>query len=271
MSNDVGGSAIGKILGWIGSLFGLFTGKVSAAIKYAFEGLRQAVVGLGEELATFIGDLRNFLSKIVGLLKRFATGILAPFLRWIRERFLWLKDWLLRVFGPVLRVLQFLHDHILSIYKNIIRPILDVIDTIRFGLQLLKKLGVKWAGTLDTVLGEWESWITERYLEVLGAVNKAQNILDSIVTGDLLFQQFPFLASLKRDAPKWAVLFWNAHVVGHDAAKTAALKGSKYDLNDPASYGTQLGEFYATGGGPLAPKIRELVPLWSVASGTKSR
>jgi hypothetical protein len=240
-------SAILVVVGWLGSALSWLTGRVVDVVK-----------------AT-----GSMFAKVWDTTKRLWFDIVRPFLQkvytWIAELRTWLKEKL----APVFRLLGILRTHIRDIYTHVVRPILDAIDTTRAILKFLELVHVPFARTLDRYLAELEAVISENYLRVLGWVNHVTDVLNSIVTLDLLFQQVPFLATLRRDLPHWVTMFWNAQVVGISPAQRAALAARKYDLDDPGSYGTKLGEFYHTGGGDLAPVIAELVPLWRASAGVK--
>ena len=70
-----------------------------------------------------------------------------------------LQDWLKRVFRPLFAFLLRLRRELLNFYVKFIRPVLDVIEAIRFGLQLLGRLGVEWAKELDRKLAQLENAI----------------------------------------------------------------------------------------------------------------
>lgn len=264
---DLGGSTIGTIVGFIGGLFGAFKGTASFAVAQAITALRASVVGIGETVSTFIGSLRAFLSSAVAMFQRFYKNGLLPLLRYLRERFLWLKQWLVRIFGPVLRTLLRIRKELLQFYKKYVQPVLDTIEVIRYILGTLNRLGVKWAGALEERLGQIESAITVNFQKVLGTLNRVIDQVNSIVTLELLFQRVPFLATLRRDLGHWVQMFWNSQVRGLDKETRARLAARKVSMNDPVALRQQLTEFYTAGTGPLAATVLELVPLWNAASG----
>jgi len=88
---------------------------------------------------------------------------------------------------------------------------------------------------------------------VLSYVNRVSDVLNAIVTGELLFQRVPFLRTLARDAPYWIRMFWTAQVKAGAKPAPGLRTATKLRYNDPASYGHELGAFYreVTGAAPV--------------------
>jgi len=106
------------------------------------------------------------------------------------------REWLERVLGPVIRILQRIRQILDSIFNTYIRPILDVIQRVRRVLRVLRLLGFKWAEKLDRRLVAIETAITEAFLFIRGWIVLVQDILERIVDPDLLLTAGIFGGSL---------------------------------------------------------------------------
>lgn len=255
---DLGGGVITTIVSVIGGFFGIFRGKTSLGVKLALEAMRKRTMDVGRELANFIGDVRGWLPALVGLLKRLRTNVLLPLFQWLSARIRWLRAWLKRIFGPLLKVLWRLRKELLEFYTKYIRPILDVIEVLRFITSTLGRLGVKWAAALDARLAQIESAITVNFQKILSTVNRVTSTLNSIVTLELLFQRVPFLASLRRDLPQWAEMFWRAQVRPLTAAQRARLREAP-ETPTVQERAEETRVLLERGDGPAAARLEEMV------------
>lgn len=263
---EVGDSRIRAILSFVGSLFGLFSGRVSGAVKRALTGLRSAVIGIGEASANYMRENNALFARVVGALRRFYTAGIVPLLRWLRAKILELRTWLKRTLGPVLRILQRLRKEWRIFRARFIQPILDFLSAARVALRILRTLHVGWAKKLDEKLATVESWIYDAVRAVETRLTKAENVIDRVITFDFLLQRFALIRSLDRDAGFWIRVWWNKSVIGLTPAQTAALKARPYPVAAPADAKRELTAWYRTGSGDLAPRIRELLPLWRAAA-----
>lgn len=269
--SDFGESRVGRILGFLGGLFGLFGGGVPKNVKRALEGLRSVVKDIAEETASYFRENGSFLARFVGLLRRFWSAGLLPLIRWLRSEFLKLRGWLKRTLAPLFRILKKLRDEWRLFYTRILRPILDTIEAIRFGLKLLELFHVKWAKKLDDTLGLWQSWISTRFLEVLRFINALEDRVYRVITFDYLIERLVFLKTFDINAPTFIRMWWNKQVTGLTPGEAAGKRGQKYPGMPVDEPGRELGAYYSTGGGAYAGFIDEaLVPQWLVAAGVSS-
>lgn len=259
-------AAISAVASWIGAAGAAVATATVAVVQY----LAGALAWLGAHVGTFLKSTGAMFAKVWDASKRFWFNVVRPafqhVIKWITEA----RDWLKQKLGPIFRLLSKIRERIREVYAKFIKPVLDAIEAARGVLQILAKLHVPFAKTLDRYLAEVESAITENFLQLQGWVIQIQGILTSIVTAELLFQQFPFLASLRRDTPHWVRMFWNAQVRGLTPTARAALAARKSDQVDPAQLRQQLGEFYRTGSGELGAPISELVTQWKIAAGLQA-
>lgn len=145
-------------------LLGRYAAKFAVWVKDRFEQLWNL------KLKPLIQALYRFLQKIQTFL---------------REHFGWLLN-------AVKRVAQFLQ----TVWTKIIAPILNAIGWIRAILQLLAKLGVKWAADLDRWLAQLELRIYNAFHWLQSWVNRALLILDAIIGPNGLIRGLLLLASL---------------------------------------------------------------------------
>jgi len=255
MAGDFGTSSLGTILNGLKSLFGIFRGASLASVKIALFNLRDGLLEVGEGLGNFVEETRSFFSGLVGLFRRFYASGLLPLLKWLRDKFLALQAWLKRVFKPLFDFLLRIRRELLHFYTRFVRPVLDVIEAVRFGLQLLGRLGVEWAQELDRKLGKLADSIDSRFRQVLGKLNSALDFLDLIADPfSGLLRRVPFLGALKRDvAVVWRVLV-NSRI------GSSSPGGSPPPTIEEVKRDTEVA--LLTGGGRYGPVIAEMGALW---------
>lgn len=241
---------------FLGRLFGGSSSESGAAVGIAIRNLENGLTEVTSTQRTFVERMGGWLTGFVGVFKWLKREALVPLLSWLRERITWLKEWLKRAFGPLIKLITKIRKHILDFYAKYIRPALDVIDAIRGVLQVLGRLGVEWATELDRKLGKITSEIHEKFLFVDGWLRKVQGAIDAVITFDLLFQRFPFLRTLVRDAGYLNRIWW--HVNSANVPDTLPPTPDDLGKRAPAQDASELREFLETGGGPKGAIIREL-------------
>jgi hypothetical protein len=269
--SDFGGSRVGSIVRLLGNLRGIFGGRTASNLSRALSALRSVVDDVGQETANYFSENGSFLSKFVGALRRFWGSGLLPLLRWLRTKFTELRNWLKRMGAPIFRLLDRLRREWLHFYQRFLRPILDTIAAIRFALGILERFHVAWAQKADDFLAEVESWISRRFLEVLGFINRLEDRVYRVITLDYLIERLALLRSLDRDAPRWIRMWWNKQLAAVKPAAHAPGRGPKYSRRPPAVDAAELKEFFTTRGGPRAPVIEELSATFRIALGVAPR
>jgi len=258
---EFGESRIGQILSGLGRLVGLFGGSAKSGYLRAFEGLRSALLETGEGVVNYIEDSRSWLSTFVGLFRRFYAGGLLPLLKWLRDKFLALQAWLKSVFKPLFDFLLRIRRELLHFYTRFVRPVLDVIEAVRFGLQLLGRLGVEWAQELDRKLETIAASIDSRFRQVLGKLNSALDFLDTIIDPIGLLRRIPLLQSLNRDAGYWIRIWWNKQITPASSHPIPPRIGDKYRRRPVQQDFDEMSIFMRTGGGPIGPRVDEYLLL----------
>ena len=258
---------IGAIVGFLGKLFGIFKGAALVVLQAALYALRAVVVHLGNAIMSVAHWAAKLLPKLFEPLKWVWGPVLRPFFGWLVDRVTALVKWLRRIFDPIFRVLDRVLDWTDRVYDMFIRPILDVIDRARQIVRVLSGLGVEWAEKLDEVLATLERKLVEPILVLRSYLNRVIDVLDRVITFDYLFQRAPMLQTLVRDLVDWTRMFWNGQVTGLTPEQKRKLAQRKYPPIDPELHARQLTEFYSTGGGPLAPVIREYALIFLAVAG----
>jgi hypothetical protein len=255
------------IISAVASALGAAGGAIATASLAVINWLTTSVGWITRRLADTVRATGGVFSRTWSALRGLWSNVVRPALRqlvtWTKQ----LRAWLTQKLAPVFRLLSRVRERIRAIYTNVLKPILDAIETTRYVLQVLAKLHVPFAKALDGYLAQAEAAITENYIRLLGYVNKITDTLNAIVTGDLLFQRVPFLRSLKRDAPEWIKMWWNGQLAAGATPAPGLRSAEKLRYLDPQYFGHQLGTFYRDGGGDYADQIRELVPEWKKAAG----
>lgn len=256
---DFGATAIvAGIVAGLQFLGGLFKGKVDGNVKLALEGVRSVVADLGKKIvegltvvAWQFARLWDWLKKHLSRIAREIYDVIAA----IVQRVTRVLD---KILGPVIDFLDKVRANLLQIYRDYIRPILDIIEFIRLPLRILSAFGVEWAKRLDATLGNLEDWITDNFRFVLGKVNHAIDVLNGIVDVTGLLKRFALTRSLLRDINIWMGLaWWKAHRPLQEATRDDYLRPLPTALADARA--GQLDEYVRTRGGELAPVIDEAI------------
>ena len=265
---EFGGGLVGTIIGVIGGLFGIGGGRGAPFwVTSSLQALGDGLTKVGEALANFIKETAKFFALMAGSLVRLWRSGLQPLLTWLRARLLALRGWLLRVFGPILRMIARLRKEWLQFYTRFVRPVLDVIQFIRFALQTLGRLGVEWAKAVDVKLEQLESTLTENFLAGLERLNAATDILNSVITGALLFQRLPFLRTLRRDLVFANRLWWSSQA----SRMSATERDRRGRLLEPPTVDELVSDTRASVlGGGLTPLLDETLHDVRLALGLRS-
>lgn len=254
--------------GWVVSAIGYLVDALGAAGGAIATSLEAVVAYLASAMSWLVGRVGNLIvssgamfSKAWEALRTVWSDVLRPALQklygWIQD----LRDWLKVKLQPVFDLLSTLRKHIREIYKTFIRPILDAIDVARGILKILQDLHIPFAKALDDYLTKAEQVITENFLQLQGWVIDIQNVLTRVVTLDYLFNRVALLGSLRRDAPLWLNMWWNAQL--QPGAGSGAARPTADDQPMTAAELTKaIGDYLNDGTGPLADDVDHLVALF---------
>lgn len=255
---DLGESRVGKVLIFLGQLFGIFGGGVARNVKRALETLRGAIVEIGEELVNYMRETGKLLARLVGALRRVWSRGLVPLLQWLRKKYLELQGWLKRTLAPLVRVLNRIRKEWRQFRDKYIQPILDVLSMARVGLRILRTVGVDWARKLDETLARLEGWIVDAVRAVETRLTKAENVLDRVITLDFLLQRFALIRSLDRDGGFWIRQWWNKQIVRTTTIPPRDPTRPKYSRRQPSVDLERWDAYLTRQAGPFAPVIDEM-------------
>jgi hypothetical protein len=91
--------------------------------------------------------------------------------------------------------------------------------------------------------------------------------LNSVVTGDLLFQRFPFLSTLRRDIHYANAALLQARLDLRTTPEPGLRTATKLPRTPIDQYARDLGEYIETDGGQFVDEIPALVTVWKIAAG----
>jgi len=254
---DFGASAaVALIITVAGFLKNLFGGRIDAKVKRALDGLKNAIVAMGKEIAEFFRNVGGKFGDVWSWVRRQWRNVIVPALRkldrYVKRVFKWLKD----TFGPIIEFLQKVRRELLKFYDKWFRPIFDTIDVIRRVLGIFSLFGLEWSRKLDQKLAELEDAIRRPFLLLVQKVNEIIDVVDRIVTLDGLLQRITLLRSVVRDVYSIAGIWHRAHSKPlTDQERQQIQAGAK--LMESEEISAAFDEWRQTGGGPFAAEIAE--------------
>ena len=158
---------------------GMTLGDAAASIMAALNFLFALLVGVFQFLYQLITAVFNFF---LDLMKKLATFLHTLWTSFFKRIFVdvmnairKLHSWLELHLGPFIKWLQQARAYLDRIFRLYIKPMLNLIQHVRQYLQILRLLGVKWAGALDAKLGQLEGKIAGRSTGVVSALSQAWN------------------------------------------------------------------------------------------------
>lgn len=258
---------------FIGYIWNAIEDAAIAALQIAVAIIHWAVIALWAAVTTVANGLIVVGSKILDgfqkawtFVKATYEDVLKPAFQKLKQIYTNVTDWLKNTLGPVIDFLKEVRAYILCFYKTWIRPVLDAIEATRAVLKILEALHVEWAQAVDNFLGELEGKINQALAAVLTPLNKVIGIVNGVITGDLLFQRFPFLMTLKRDAGHvWG--FWLRSALGKPLKPGTDYDRTRdYPSDAPGANGKELALFYRGEDNRMQGYVAELVPLWVKAT-----
>jgi len=241
-------------------------GDVADFVSEAVQASVQAVLGIIDSFASSFVRALGFLSGSIdtvavsqtrqktsldGLFSHLwrvgFSGILGKIWAFITR----LKDFLKRIFGPILCVIQAIIDYEEALYNQFIRPLLILLQRVRSALVLLRLLHVRWAGRLDARLARLESKLAGSLFAVLRELNSIRQTISLFIDPFGLFDQAKLLVSNLRSLPE----LWNAlHV-----AQERPLAASELDARDRDKAIFRKGPYVASSDKPYFDALADRV------------
>jgi len=270
MAEFPGGSIlgpIGNVVAAIGSLIGSFIGITAARLLEFLKLLKDYVLQLSKELLIGVFRTARAIARVLRTLASLAVNGVKTFAQWAYREIVKLHDFLAQKFGPVLRWLRELKQHIQDIYNRFVRPIIDVIQFIRQLNQILELFHITLLKKLDATLAQIEQRIEEPFLWVTQKITWLENWIDRIVTLDGLFQRVTLIASMARYVAPWSHGFWNSQVDRSRKAGDDYSRGRTFPEIEPQIPAEELGKFYRGEGSPFGADMTALMAEFRQASG----
>ena len=214
------GDAGAPLLAWwaiVGMVFGLIWDGVQVAyhaiviaLQWSVQFLWTVATATANALVTLGRVVWRGLREIWEFARWTYREVLRPAWDAMKRIYDRVRAWLDRYVKPIYDFLLKIRRKIIEFYERFVRPVLETIGIARRVLQLLARLGVDWARTLDQKLAWIEQRITSTYLQVLGKLNELVNAVNMIVDRNGLLQRFPLVRSIQRDIDYVQNLWWNA-------------------------------------------------------------
>ncbi len=207
MPNGDQGFGFGDIEGAIGSaiqsLAGIILQTLSAAVGFLLDitaFIWQVLLAVVHFLSKAFPALRQFLSA-------FWTKCLKRIIGCLWDVYKRTKEFLTRIFGPILCAIKAIIDYEERLFNIYLRPILNIISRFRQLLVVFRILHFKFAARLDRRLAELQSRIGSLGLATLRELNQIRSYLQLLMDPFGLFNPATLLASVVRTVGDlWAVL-----------------------------------------------------------------
>lgn len=185
----------------IGVIVGVFAAVGSAIISVltvvgpiflsVFNTIKTVVVTVGRLAGTFF-------RFVAGAVRALWDNVLKPIVDAARTFYSRFKEFLLKVFGPVISIFDKIQEALTWVWTKIISPILDGIDQIRRALRLLAAIGVPFTARLEEVLARIQREIFNRFRQIQNWVNTATFWLDILLDPGGWIKATPFLYTVFR-------------------------------------------------------------------------
>ena len=181
---------------------------------------------LGADITAFLNWLLNeliaifwFLDTLIGAVFWFFDDLFSDLYYWFQDIWdNWLKgifqsfwsavvkvhDWIESILAPIIHVIQVISNWVQWVYNTWLKPILSLISKIRGFLNILAALNIKWAQQLDQWLGKVQTYINQAFTKVMGYLNTALGLLNSLADPLGLFRKPTFVMSMRRIFPSFA-------------------------------------------------------------------
>ena len=261
-----GVKVVAAIASAIATLFGIFGGGVSAAVKRALEGIRAALAQTAEWLMRFAHAIARFAGKILTALHNAWIRVIRPMLERLQRQMARLGRLLDRVLRPYLEFMAKVREQIMLIYQRYFYPVLVMIQQMRQMLALLKMLHVPGAKQLDARLARLEAKVMAPITELLKRTATLPGWFNTILTASYSLQYPLFANSMAAYEGELVRRFYHAQSKDVTAAERAAWALERPEVT-PAMAAAQVRDYLTTGGGPLAVPTNEALARLRAALG----
>lgn len=272
MAFEGGGSFGGSIVGIIGGIASFVKGffNITAKELYRFiTYLKDHIVQLSQALLNGVLKLGRSLARAVVSMLRLAAHGLKTLALWANRKLLALERYLKDKFGPILRWLKLVKDHLDDFYKRFIRPIIDTIEFIRQLNRVLQVFHINLLRKLDATLAQIEQKIEEPFLWVRAHITEIENLVNRVLTLNGLFQRLTLLRSMAHYAPAWINHFWSRQIDLGAIDRNQPRHGLELPEHPVSADVNALTDYWTRGDGDRAAVIEELHLNFTLAMRTR--
>jgi hypothetical protein len=191
--------------GLLGFLEGILQGILDAIIQ-VFQFIWNVLVYVAQYIWAGLNFVAHFFYQLAldikNAFKWLWDNIVKRALVKALEVFVKVRQWLQKVFGPVIRFLHRLRAWYDFYFRKWVVPILRILRQIRQTLQIFRLLGFKWAARLDARLAGIENKIVQAYELIRQNLNRVISWIDLIVDPTFLLRRSPLFGAIIRSAPE---------------------------------------------------------------------
>lgn len=183
---------------WIESLLGGVVTYLRQVFLYLFYLIKDVFVFLYSNLVEVVLWLVRQFKRLAQWARIvWEEGIKRGLLKLV-ELYLWLREKLEAILGPVLRVLRRIRELYDEWFNRIFGPILNLIQRLRQLLVVFRIFNVRWARRLDARLLRIESKIAESYLTIRRQLNLIASYVNMLMDPLGLIRQNVLVESILR-------------------------------------------------------------------------
>jgi hypothetical protein len=183
----------------IGGLYPIDVSVANAAFGWATD--------IWGRLKSVFSWLSPIWSKLRTLIRDLLHGAFRKFLADLTLFLHQLRDKLAKWLKPLTDWIKFEKWWLDQVYKNVIKPMLDLIQRVRMTLTVFRLLHVKWAEQLDQYLADLQGQITAAFLRAENDINTLARWVNYIIDPTGIFNPaLLFLSQLQTLPALWSAL-----------------------------------------------------------------
>jgi hypothetical protein len=186
---------IGSLLS---GLFGLFGGGLEDAVKKFADWTVRAASFLASAVKNVIEFFKKLAGSVANILGHIWTGFFKKIFTALLHGIQDVHKFLEAKLRPIIDYLKKIRAFYDRWYKQYMRPILNMMQNIRKGLQILKLFHVKFAQDLDKRIAGIEAQLTNTFLTVRGIFNSLIDFTNAIADPLRLLRHPTVVLSLRR-------------------------------------------------------------------------
>jgi hypothetical protein len=191
---------------WLDFLAGA-AGDIGADIQAFLAWLVGLIVAAFVYLYNLLAAVFNFFYSLLQKIADFFKTLWNDFFKGIFTA-LWsaivkVHDWLENLLSPIINFLKQVRAWVDWFFTTYVKPFLNILSQVRNFLNILRQFGIKWAATLDSLLGKVQSDISGAFLKIQGYLNSLIGIVSSLSDPLGLFRRPTFVMSMRRIFPSF--------------------------------------------------------------------